>query len=174
MELFKIHTKILMPFVDDTLKALGNMANLKAKPLTATQEEVDTFSFQGYAVCVVAHVFGEIEGKVLMHYHKDTALLIGNNIMRIMMGEESAEAEINEEIGDALSEFSNTVIGRASRTLGESDLKITFEPPVFITGPDDMKSTLKGVVEILTIPIMIEGSKHFCLSYLLHSPTDKS
>lgn len=173
MKLFKIHTKILMPFVDETLRSLVSMANLKGKPLEATQEEVDTFSFQGYAVCVVAHVFGEIEGKILMHYHKDTALLIGNKVMSNMMGEEFSEKVINEEIGDALSEFSNTVIGRATRELRDSDLKITFEPPSFITGPSEMKSTLKDVVEILTIPIIIAGSKHFCLSYLLHQHTDK-
>jgi CheY-specific phosphatase CheX len=173
MELFKVHTKILMPFVDETLKAVANMAHLKAKPLEATQEEVNSFSFQGYAVCVVANIFGEIEGKVLMHFHKDTALLIGNKVMSNLLGEESEEAEINEEIGDALSEFSNTVIGRATRALRESDLKITFQPPIFITGPAQMKSTLQDVVEILTIPIMLAGSKHFCLSYLLHHSTNK-
>jgi CheY-specific phosphatase CheX len=172
MELFKVHTKILMPFVDETLKAIDNMAHLKAKPLEATQETVDTFSFKGYAVCVVAHVFGEIEGKVLMHFHKDTALLLGNKVMSVMLGEEFAEKYINQDIGDALAEFSNTVIGRATRTLGDSNLKITFEPPVFITGPSDMKSTLENVVEILTIPIMLSGSKHFCLSYLLHQDTN--
>lgn len=168
MELFKLHTKILMPFVDETLSAIDMMTHLNAKPLEATQEEVNSFSFKGYAVCVVAHVFGEIEGKVLMHYHEDTALLIGNKVMTVMFGEDYAETEINEEIGDALSEFSNTVIGRATHALGKSNLKITFEPPLFITGPAEMKSTLQGVHEILTIPIMVAGTKHFCLSYLLH------
>lgn len=171
MELFKVHTKILMPFVDETLKALDNMAKLKAKPLDATQESVDSFSFQGYAVCVVAYVSGEIEGKILIHYHEETALSIGNNVMSIMMGEVSEETEISQDIGDALSEFSNTIIGRATRTLRSSNLKITFEPPTFITGASDMKSMLKDVVEILTIPLMLEDNKHFCLSYLLHHDT---
>ncbi len=174
MELFTIHTKILMPFVEETLKALGTMANLKAKALDATQEEIDSFSFQGYAVCVVANVYGEIEGKVLMHYHEETALLIGNKVMSNILGEEFTEGEINQEIGDALAEFSNTVIGRASRALGNSNLKITFEPPIFIGSSSETKSIMKDVVEILTIPILLEGSKHFCLSYLLHQDTNKS
>jgi len=171
MKLVTLHTQILMPFVNETIREVKNMARLTAKPLEATQEQVDSFSFKGYAVCVVAHVFGEIEGKILMHYHKETALLLGNKVMSVMLGEPYSEREINEDVGDALSEFSNTVIGRATCSLRESNLKIAFEPPVFITGPADMKSTLKDVVEILTIPIMVDGSKHFCLSYLPHRDT---
>jgi CheY-specific phosphatase CheX len=172
MELFKVHTKILMPFVNETINSLDKMARLKAEALEATQEAVDSFSFQGYAVCVVAYVYGEIEGKVLIHYHEETALSIGNKVMSVMLGETFSEPEINQEIGDALSEFSNTVIGRATRYLRDSKLKITFNPPIFITGENEMKSMLRDVEEILTIPISLEDGKQFCLSYLLHNKTE--
>lgn len=172
MELFQVHTKILMPFVNETVTALSKMANLKAEPQEASQEAVDSFSFQGYAVCVVAYIYGEIEGKVLIHYHEETALVIGNRVMSIMLGEASVENEITQDIGEALSEFSNTIIGRATRTLRDSKLKITFNPPVFVTSSHDMKLMLRDVVEIMTIPISLEDGKKFCLSYLLHHKTD--
>ena len=172
MELFEVHTKILIPFVDEAITELRNMAHLTGKPINPTQEEVDFFTFQGYAVSVVAKVYGQIEGKILIHYHEDTALLIGNNVMSIMLGQTFAENEITQDIGDALSEFSNTLIGRATRALREKNMKISFEAPVFVIGGSDIKSIMEDVVEIFTIPIMLEDNKYICLSYLLHNKTD--
>ncbi len=171
MELYKVHTTILMPFVNQTLAALADMADLKATAGKGFAEDVAKFDSGGYAVCVAARTFGSIEGKVLMHHHDATALAIGNNVRGKMLGEPSNAAVINDEIGEALSEFANTVIGLATRELKKADLKLEFSPPLFVTGSEDIKYIMEGVQEILSIPIDVAGVGKFFFSYLLHKKT---
>ena len=171
MELYKVHTKILMPFVDETIKALSDMADLTATAGNGTQEDVSDYDFKGYAVCVVARTFGSIEGKVIMNHQIKSALTIGNRFLAKMFGEPSNFPEINEQIGEALTEFSNTIIGLATRSLSNSDARLEFSAPLFINGPADIEYIMDGVQEILSIPIDIEGVGSFSFSYLLHQKT---
>ena len=60
MDLYNVHTKILMPFVNETIKALADMADLKAKAGQGMQEEIADYDFKGYSVCVVARTYGSI------------------------------------------------------------------------------------------------------------------
>ena len=171
MELYKVHTQILMPFVNETVSALKNMADLEGSPGPGRQQTVAEFPHHGYAVCVVAKTFGEIEGKVLMHHTDDTALEIGNRVRSKMLGENSQSEEINDDVSEALTEFSNTIIGLATRALRDSNLRITFSPPIFIGNAQDMDFIMDGVVEILSIPIKVNGTGEFSFSYLLHRKT---
>ena len=40
MDLYRVHTKILMPFVNETIKALDDMADLEATVGNGVQEDV--------------------------------------------------------------------------------------------------------------------------------------
>lgn len=171
MDLYSVHTKILMPFINETVKNLEGMARLKAKVGQGLQEEAANYSFKGYAVCIVARTYGSIEGKVIMNHQHDTALKIGNKIRETMFGEPSNFDKINDEIGEALTEFSNTVIGLATRKLSEGGSQLKFSAPLFINAPADMGYVMEGVKEILSIPIEVEGGGNFSLSYLLHQQT---
>lgn len=171
MDLYNVHTKILMPFVNETIKALADMADLRATAGRGIQEEIGDYDFKGYAVCVVARTYGSIEGKVIMNHQIKSALTVGNRFLAKMFGEPRNFPEINEEIGEALTEFSNTVIGLATRSLSDSGSQLKFSAPLFINGPADIEFIMEGVEEILSIPIDIEGVGTFSFSYLLHQKT---
>ncbi|MEJ2553986.1 MAG: chemotaxis protein CheX [Gammaproteobacteria bacterium] len=171
MDLYNVHTKILMPFVNETIKALADMADLTATAGRGVQEDVANYDFKGYAVCVVARTYGSIEGKVVMNHQVKSALTIGNRFLAKLLGEPCNFREINGEIGEALTEFSNTIIGLATRSLSDSGSQLQFSAPLFINGPADIDFIKEGVQEILSIPIDVEGVGAFSFSYLLHQKT---
>jgi two-component system, response regulator PdtaR len=172
MDLYQVHTKILMPFVDETIKALSDMTDLTGIAGQGEQDDVESYDLKDFAVCVVARTFGRIEGKVVMNHQNKTALTIGNRLLAKMFGEPHNFTEINAEIGEALTEFSNTVIGLATRTLSNSNAQLEFSAPLFIDGPVDVEFLMDGVKEILSIPIDITGVGTFSFSYLLHQKTN--
>jgi len=171
MDLYEVHTKILLPVVDETIKALAEMANLETTAGNGSQEEVGDYEFKGYAVCVVARTYGSIEGKVMMNHQIKSALTIGNRFLANMFGDPYNFGEINEQIGEALTEFSNTIIGLATLSLSDTGSQLQFSAPLFFNGPADIKFIMDGVEEILSIPIDIAGVGPFSFSYLLHQMT---
>lgn len=168
MELYHIHTKILSPFMKETVSALKSMASMDGKLGTASVEEVSNFSFKGFAVAVVAKTYGSIEGKILMHYTDDMALKVGKKILAAMLGVEPNIKKMDEDTSEAVTEFSNTIIGLATNALSQSDLKIKFTPPIFIHSRKDMEMLMEGVQQILTVPIVVPDVGDFSFSYLLH------
>jgi len=168
MELYHIHTKILTPFMNETVSALKSMASMEGKLGRASVEEVSNFSFKGFAVAVVAKTYGSIEGKILMHYTDDMALKVGKKILASMLGVEPEINKMDEDTSEAVTEFSNTIIGLATNALSQSDLKIKFTPPIFIHSQKDMEMLMEGVQQILTVPIVVPGIGDFSFSYLLH------
>lgn len=171
VDLFNVHTKILTPFIKETIRILDDMAELKGTAGKSFQEEIANYDFKGYTVCIVARTYGSIEGKILMNHQTKAALTIGNRIRAKMIGEPSDHSIINEEIGEALTEFSNTVIGLATRVLSDNGSPLQFSAPLLISGPRDVEFVLEGVEEILSTPIDIDGVGTFYLSYLLHQKT---
>lgn len=169
MELNSLQHKILTPFVDETIKCLATMANLKATAGAGFPDELSKFRFKGYAV--VAETSGLLEGVILMHHYIETALGIGNKVRANLLGADDAATEMNEDVGEALAEFGNTAIGLAMRHLAAENLGIKFKPPYFINRTDDMTSLLGGVQEIISIPIHVEGVGRFFFNYLLHTKT---
>ena len=171
MDLYRVHTKILIPFVNETIKALADMADLEAKFGNGIQENVNEYDCSGYAVCVVARTFGSIEGKVVMNHQIKSALAIGNRLLAKLLGEPYNLREITTEIGEALTEFSNTVIGLATRSLSNSGSQLQFSAPLNIDRSTDKEFLMEGVEEILSIPIDIADVGSISFSYLLHQKT---
>lgn len=172
MELYHIHTKILTPFMNETVTALKTMASMEGKLGKASVEEVNNFSFKGFAVAVVAKTYGSIEGKILMHYTDEMALTVGKKILASMLGVEPDVREMDQDTSEAVTEFSNTIIGLATNALSQSDLKIKFTPPIFIQNQKDMEMLMEGVQQILTVPIEVPGVGEFSFSYLLHKKVE--
>lgn len=169
MELNTIQSKILRPFVDQTIACLETMAGLKSHAGDGFPDELSKFRFKGYAVA--AETFGLIEGKILMHHYIETALAIGNRVRANVLGEDTEATEMTEDVGEALAEFGNTAIGLAMRELTQANLGIKFKPPYFVNSTVDMQPLLTGVQEIISVPIHVDNVGRFYFNYLLHSKT---
>lgn len=165
MSLNELQAKILKPFVDETIESLALMAGLKATAGEPFEDDVSKFRFKGYAVA--AETRDRIDGVILMHHYIETALGISNNVCA-MIGADGDATEMNEELEDALTEWGNTVVGRATKELSSNDLGIKFLPPFFVNDTEQMSSLLTGVHEILSIPIHVEDVGRFYFNYLLH------
>lgn len=171
MELNQVQEKILAPFVDRTVECLASMAGLKAVPGTSFEDDVDAFWMNDYAV--VVETSGVIEGRVVMHIYLETALEIGKKVREFLLGEQPDNIDdVDEEVIDALSEFSNTVVGLATRQLAESDLCVVFDPPVFVSDLEEAADLFEGVKEVITVPIHVEGIGRFYLNYFLRNETE--
>lgn len=72
--------------------------------------------------------------------------------------------EIDDEMSEALKEWSNTLIGHATKTLSH----IVFDPPEFILNTERMDSFLEGVETIYSVPIHVEDVGRFYFNYLLY------
>lgn len=167
MSLNAIQTKILQPFIDETLANLKAMAGMQGHTDDGFTDQVDQFRFKGYAICAETH--GCIEGVMVMHHYIETAIAMGNAVRRHILGEEQVFEEINSPMADALAEWGNTVLGRATRSLGGYRLNINFEPPYFVYDTDTMKSLLTGVTDIITVPVHVDDVGRFYFNYLIRS-----
>lgn len=166
MELSNAQLEIIQPFIDELIISLDTMAGLKAKAGEPFQDKVEEFRFKGYAIA--SRTKGRIDGFILMHNYIETAVAIGNKVRLLLLGEKMEYTEINEEMQDALAEWGNTAVGRATKSLSAKDLGIKFDPPHFILNTEDMGNVLKDVKEIISIPIHIEEVGRFYFNYLLY------
>ena len=169
MNLNELQGRILAPFAAETIRSLKQLAQIQANAGDGFEDEVEKFRFKGYAIAT--EVSGAIPGKVLLHLYPETALEVGNRVLTSMMGEPSAQEALNDDVQDALAEWGNTLIGLATRALEESDLGVTFTPPFFVRDTEQMNDLMRGVTEIVSIPIHTEGAGRFYFNYLLHSKT---
>ena len=165
---------ILDPFTEETLNCLKEMVGTESRPGEAFEDELDKFRFKGYAVA--ADVKGRGEGSILIHFYPETALKVGNDLLKKMSGGDMPpKGEIDDEIEDALAEWGNTVIGLATRKIAsEFDPDVHFEPPYFVRNTEDMSNILENVQEIITIPVHTEEAGRFFFNYLLHNKTGAS
>ncbi len=165
-----IRNTILLPFVDETMKALESMADLKGESdLLTYRDPLDVFNFKDFAVCIVAKSSDGVAGKIIMNFNLNTALAIGNRVLAKMLGTVEEATELTAEVTDALAEFSNTIIGLATRHLSETDYQITFGAPIYLLNKEDSEFLLEGVQQIMSVPIDIKDVGRFYFSYLLHS-----
>ena len=166
MELTDVQLEILQPFIDEMKESLDAMADLKAEAGEAFQDKVEDFRFKGYAIASKTH--GKVEGVILMHHYIETAISIGNKVRLKVLGDNEESNEINEDMQDALAEWGNTVVGRATKSFSEKDLGLRFDPPYFILNTEDMGTVLENVQKIISIPIHIEDVGRFYFNYLLY------
>jgi CheY-specific phosphatase CheX len=161
--------KVLEPFVVETLSALETLAGITATAGEPFEDRIDSFRFRGYAVAT--HVRGAVvAGKVLLHLYPESVDSVGQLVFDRMMGNPGGDAT-HAEIEDALSEWANVLIGKATRGLERSQLDVTFAPPFFVHDTTAMDAIMDGVVEIMSVPINTENAGRFYFNYLLHERT---
>ncbi len=170
MPVTELHVKILDPFINETITAIEKMSGISAQPGDAFTDRVDGFRFKGYAVA--AETTGKINGVILMHHYIETALGIGNKVIQMVIGTPSEQTEITDDIAEALSEWCNTAIGRATRGLAESNLGIRFKPPHFVHNSEEMMALLNGVIDIISVPIHVSNVGRFYFNYLIKGYAD--
>lgn len=162
--------KILTAFVSETSRTLETMAGEVATAGLGSEDKLEDFRFKGFGVAV--RTTGSLEGTILMHLYIETALDIGNKVLNTMMGQTSPVTTMNDEIVDALEEWTNTLVGRATAVLEAYEMGLEFEPPFFVHNTEAMDPLLNGVQEIISMPIHLGGDKgRFYFNYLLHNKT---
>ncbi len=163
-----VRNSILLPLINETIIALKSMADLHgASDLLGYSDPLDVFVFKEFAVCISAKTSGGSGGKIIMNYDLDTAVTIGNRVRSKMLGTVEKSSALNDDVMEALAEFSNTIIGLATRDINNTKHKISFGPPIYISNKQDSEFLLTGVKQIYTVPIDITKIGRFYCSYLL-------
>jgi len=150
--IFKI---ALHPFVRESIASLRDMTSRQGQAGAPYVDQTDRFTFRGYAVC--ADIHGSLDGAIVMHHHLDTAVAIGNDVAHSMLGDKHEHTEVDEELGKALAEWGNTIVGRATDFLAKHSLGFNFSAPVFTTQLNDLKPYFTGVKRVITVPIQVAG-----------------
>ena len=75
---------------------------------------------------------------------------------------------MDDDISNALAEFSLEIMAPAVKALEASDSKVDFSQAYFVSDIAKMESLLDDVKEIITVPIRIDNVGRFYLNYLLH------
>lgn len=166
MLLNTLQWRVLKPFVDETVNALESRFGLKVEIDDGFQDKVEEFSFKGYAV--VANTSGSVEGRILIHHYTETALAVGNKLLQQKTPSAPLVTDMNDEISNALADFSYSIIEPAVKKLINSALKVKFTQTYFISDTANIGTLLDGVNEIITVPIKVEGVGRFYLNYLLN------
>lgn len=166
MSVETIHKVILHPFIKESIASLSTMTNMQGKAGDAFVDNVDDFRFKGCAIC--SQMQGELEGVILMHHYEETALAIGAQVYSGLAGEAVADASsMNQDISNALAEWGNTIVGRATDMLAKHNLGFSFSAPEMVLNLDDMGKFLKDVVTIITVPVHIDDVGRYFFNLLI-------
>lgn len=173
MSIEVIHKVILHPFVKESVSSLSSMANLQGKSGFHFLESVSKFKFTGYAVCSEVH--GALNGVILMHLNPETALEIGARVYEGLVGHAASEINsLSDDLSNALAEWGNTIVGRATNVLAHENLGFGFSAPETVTSLDDIQKYLQHVEKIITVPITIKNVGRFFFTlfirYVIEDP----
>ncbi|MCV6588529.1 MAG: response regulator [Marinobacterium sp.] len=157
----------LYPFVQESIASLRDMTSLRGHAGMPVMDKVEDFVFNGYAVCT--RINGSLDGAIIMHHHLDTAVAVGNDVAHSMLGDMHEHTEVDEELGKALAEWGNTIVGRATDFLGKHHLGFEFSAPVFTTSLDDLNAFFAGVQHVVTVPITIDGVGQYYFHLLVRT-----
>lgn len=167
MSIDAIYKVTLHPFINESITSLKSMTSLSGSSSETFMDQVEDFRFKGYAVC--SNITGCLDGVIMMHHYPETAIAIGNSVCENMFGETYNHKEMNEELSNALAEWGNTIVGRATDLLSRNNLKFDFSSPYFIHNFNDMDKYLEGVKEIVTVPITVEGVGRYYFNLLVRN-----
>jgi len=166
MLLNTLQWRVLKPFVDETVNALESRLGLKCGLDDGFQDKVEEFSFKGYAV--VANTSGSVEGRILIHHYTETALAVGNLLLKKESPSTPEVTVMTDEISNALADFSYSILEPAVKNLEDSALKVKFTQAYFVADMGNIEPLLVDVNEIITVPIKVDGIGRFYLNYLLN------
>ena len=105
----------------------------------------------------------------MMHHYPETAISIGNSVCQSMFDETYAHQEMTDDLRNALAEWGNTIVGRSTDLHSRYSLEYGFSSPYFVEDLSEMDKFLKGVQEVVTVPITIEGVGRYYFNLLVRS-----
>ena len=119
--------KYINPFVESVLNNLEQMAALKAEKLTlsVTKDAKTSMEISG-----IIGLSGSVKGSAVISFPKAIALAVAS----AMFMEELKE--LNDDVKDAIGEFTNIVVGNARNRLVDEGLDVTMSTPTIIIGKD--------------------------------------
>lgn len=161
MGLSVVQNKIMTPFVTQIIAHLEKSTGYKAKANAGFEENLATFGCKGYAL--VCNTTGVITGRIVVHHYPETALPLGNKLL----GKE--HEELDDDLINALSDFSQEAIAPAIAELEQSDIEINFSPTYFISDTEQLGSIVEDAKQMLTIPIEVEKLGRFYFNYFIHN-----
>jgi chemotaxis protein CheX len=134
--------KYINPFVESVLNNLEQMAALKAEKLnlSVTKEAKTTLEISG-----IIGLSGSVKGSAVISFPKSIALAVAS----AMFMEELSE--LNDDVKDAIGEFTNIVVGNARNQLVDQGLDVTMSTPTIIIGKDHQISHPQAI-PFLVIP----------------------
>ncbi|MCM2678531.1 response regulator [Echinimonas agarilytica] len=165
MSVETIHKIILHPFIQESLSSLKAMTGLEGRADEAFIDNVEDFRFKGYAVC--SDMKGNLDGVILMHHYSETAVAVGQAVQLSLVGESNDSDTLNEDLVSALEEWGNTIVGRATHLLQKHNLGFEFASPHVALDLEDMTPYLKGVKQIVTVPVHVEGVGRYYFNLLV-------
>jgi chemotaxis protein CheX len=119
--------KYINPFIESVLNNLEQMAALKAEKMNLSVSlEAKTKS----EISGIIGLSGSVKGSAVISFSKPVALAVAS----AMFMEELKE--LNDDVKDAIGEFSNIVVGNARNKLVDSGLDVTMSTPTIIVGKD--------------------------------------
>ena len=160
MELNAVHHQIVAPVIQESIRALKDMAHSDAWAGNEFQDNIWKFRFNGFAIAVV--IRGDFTGTILIHHYLETALALGRRVL----GASTESIALNDKLTEALLDYGNTVIGEATRELQSLGLILEFKPPYCISNGDNMPELLRNVDEIISIPIHAHTVGRHYLNFL--------
>ncbi|MBD1387841.1 response regulator [Neiella sp. HB171785] len=165
MSVETLHKVILHPFIQESLASLKAMTGLDGYAGDPFIDQVEDFRFKGYAVC--SDMTGQLDGVVLMHHYEETAVAVGQAVQQALVGECNINGELDEDLIAALAEWGNTIVGRATHMLQKHNLGFEFASPHVALDLQDMGPYLRGVKEIVTVPVHIEDAGRYYFNLLV-------
>lgn len=119
--------KYINPFIESVLNNLEQMAALKAEKQTlSVSKDAKTVS----EISGVIGLSGNVKGSAVISFSKPVALAVAS----AMFMEELKE--LNDDVKDAIGEFTNIVVGNARNKLVDDGLDVTMSTPTIIVGKD--------------------------------------
>lgn len=171
MSVETVHKIILHPFIKESIASLLTMTNLQGKAGEVFEDNVDDFRFKGCAICSQIH--GELEGVILMHHYEETALEIGAQVYSGLAGEKASDTNtLNQDLSNALAEWGNTIVGRATEMMAKHNLSFSFSAPEMVLNLDDMQKFLKDVETIITVPVQVDNVGRYFFNLLIRKAND--
>ncbi|GEM_PF-5987215 len=163
-----IRNSVLLPFVAETINTLKTMADLEGtSDLLTYHEPLDLFSFKDFADSIDATFTNGVTNNVVMNFDAQTATMIGNRVRSVMFGASVEDTFLTDENREALAEFLNTVVGLATREINETSHRISFSAPLYLYNREDSEFLLRGVKNIMTVPVDLQAAGRFYLSFLV-------
>ncbi len=123
--------KYINPFIESLLVNLEKVAALKAEKqeLGVAKEAKTTADISG-----IIGLGGEIVGSAVLSFPKSIALSVASAMFMDEL------KDINDDVKDAIGEFTNIVIGNARNQLVNAGMNVTISTPTIIVGRDHVIS----------------------------------